>query len=257
MIAILNEDAWKECDPERRASPQMPVLGLSAGKNHVFASSDNHRRRASAYAIFVTMKVLNTISREERQRVVGEPRAKGNVFNSTLMFLRKRHPSHFPAIEAAMAPHLAKLPGGKFLTSTWYDLAIFRDLVDAMLLHIPGDYQALAYSWGSDVLERDMKSGAYKAFMRITPPLFLFRIYDKIWSLYHGSGRVVLLTQGDKQATMMLYGLADPAIWLPFWGTVAASVKVLELCGTRDAQYKVLAGGNKGDRFIEWALEWK
>jgi hypothetical protein len=195
----------------------------------------------------ITNEALNTI--------VGRPRTKGNLLNACAEFVRDRHAAVWPEFEKTWREITGGLPGGKPMASSWYDLALFTKLVDTFSRLIGGDDRQVALAWGSYVLERDMRGGIYRTFLRMVAPTFVFRMYGRIWSLYQDSGAISVTTEDKQSATFVCYGLATPS-HLVWWGTVGACVKILELCGTKDVKYEVLRGGGKGDKFVEFRLRW-
>jgi hypothetical protein len=171
-----------------------------------------------------------------------------------LRFAGERYPEVCKKMEASIETFLTALPGRRFVASAWYDLEIFTTLIDTLIANAAVPYEPLGVEWGRHVLNRDMNS-IYRVFMKMTPPHMLFRLYSRIWSLYHDSGRFVVLSEDEHTSSFLLYGLASPRLYLPFYGSIGGAVEVLQLCGTK-SEYKVLAGGKPGDRFIEFSLHW-
>jgi hypothetical protein len=212
-------------------------------------------RLQSKFSLMTEFRPRTVVNDNERNQVVGVPRTKGNTINGALDFAKEKHPEAWPRISEKIQPLLAALPGGRALAGSWYDLAIFSGIVETMCSEIAGDPQKVSFDWGAYTLERDMKGGIYRAFLRLTPPHLMFRLFGRIWSLYQDSGRVAVLGEADGAGRIICYGLATPS-YLVWYGTVGACCKILQLSGTQNVQHKITAGGQPGSKFIEFELSW-
>jgi hypothetical protein len=191
----------------------------------------------------------------ELNRLVGKPTVKGNAILGAIDFARDKNAKYWPQIEAKLTEETRATIKKGILAASWYPIALFCDIVHTMCKEIPGDPKATAVEWGGFVLARDMQGGVYKAFLRVASAQFVLKSITLLWSVYQGSGKLVVMSERDKSARMLCYGLAVPSelIWR---GTLGSAAKIVELCHFKNVTHKIISGGGPTDQYLEFELAW-
>jgi hypothetical protein len=195
--------------------------------------------------------VAAPITTFERNRPVGEARSKGNALNAAVDFVRTIHPAHWQPTLERLEPASRELLAGIVVAGAWYPFDVFHDLTRAFCEVIPGGMPVIARAWGARTIDRDFQGGIYRAFLRVSSPLFLLRTFGRLWGLYHATGALVVVSEKGNSARLLVHGLHRPATQL-MYGVIGSASRLLELAGSQRVRHKVIAGAGTDDRYCEW-----
>jgi hypothetical protein len=183
------------------------------------------------------------------------PKVKGIAFKSVLRALEALHGAR--AAESCLTQVSNELAGGfrynTILTSGWYPIAWYRDLLKAVQTATGLGDRAL-FEIGRQCARQDM-TGIYRLGFKLLSPQVVLGLSSRLFSNYYDTGesKVVEARHGFAQAEWMGCVGFDRNMW---WEAFGAAEMFMELAGATHIRTRIIRGGNDTDEFAVLTMHW-
>jgi hypothetical protein len=140
-----------------------------------------------------------------------------------------------------------------FVTHAWYPLSDYAQLLRAMMEANRGGIELIC-ALSREATLQDFR-GIYRILVAIVSPSFLMKRVPMLFNRYYDTGRVVIeATPGTATARYEGCKGFDHLLWND---SIYGSKAVLEACGAKDIDFRILAGGNDGDDDCTVHFSWR
>ena len=143
---------------------------------------------------------------------------------------------------------------GAITTGGWYPIEWYAKM-HAAAQKACGEGPELSRELGRNAVRDDFKAGAYRLITVTLSPQALFKLAQKVMTLYWDSGRVVVEQAEPGRVVGRFDGFHgfDRNIWED---VVGGTIGFLEVGGAKDVQPRVVAGGGDGDAHMVYVVRW-
>jgi hypothetical protein len=135
----------------------------------------------------------------------------------------------------------------------WYPVAWYRDLC-ATGQQVTGEGVEMIIKVARRSAAAEF-SGVHRLLVLFVPPQRLLRIAARLFRRYYAQGSVKTVPRGPNGAEARWVGCVgfDANLWQDCF---AATIVVIEMCGGRDVQMRLIDGGGDGDEHATVLFRW-
>lgn len=143
------------------------------------------------------------------------------------------------------------------LVGTWYPAELVRIVFQEMIVDLtPPEARQLALDAVKASVGTTL-SGIYKSFMRLlVSPSMLAEHYQKIWGLYHSTGRFYVVTHSPTHQEFQLHDWPAHDSFLCQMNLYATRL-ILESIGKKEVTGTILKCVDRGDAYCAYVQKWK
>lgn len=201
--------------------------------------------------------MLELLNLDIAPEAIGSPEVKGTSILTLRTYIKAEHAEHEAAILAALPDDLRSICEGAVLASGWYPQPAYTALIEATARTVnPENPKRVAFDWGCWQVREDMGRGIYKAFLNFISPTIALRLAGKLWGLYNRTGQLRVQRVEEKKARILIDGFHGRSHlhWEALHGFCH---QLAALSGAESHESCVLAGGEDGDNYVAWEIEWR